>query len=386
MTGLSIVGIGSTTFARHEGRTAVSLAAEAGIQALRESGLDAEHIGALYLGNFISGFLTGQEVLAGLTADRMSLGAIPATKVEGACASGGIAFRHACMAVASGQCEAAIAIGVEKMSHAGTATVTQGLNCALDHEADAASGLTYPGLFALVWQAHAARYGTTREEVSAVVKKNRRNGLANPLASMGANLSDSDIEGAPVIADPLTLYDCCPISDGAAAVIVTRDDLARQSSATAIRVRASAQTSGRPGLAAHPDLCGFAATSAAAHRAFADARLAPADIDLIELHDCFSIAEIVDIEDLGFMPKGHGGAWAREGRTAVGGDLPVNPSGGLEAKGHPVGATGIGQIYEVVCQLRGDHANQVEGARLGLTHNLGGTGVACTVNILERTS
>ena len=382
MNEVVISGVGSTKFGKHDGVTAIDLATDASLQAIVESELDMNKIGAIYLGNFVSGFLTGQEVLAGLLADKLGISGVPATKVEGACASGGIAFKHACMAVLSGQCEAALAVGVEKMTHAKTSKVTQALNCALDHEADAASGLTYPGLFALVWQAHASLYGTSRKDVSEVIKKNRSNGLKNPLASMGKIVTAEDIEASPMIADPLRLYDCCPISDGSAAVVVTRADLAQNNKIAPTKIKASIQVSGRAKLAAHTNLCGFETTENAAKQAFENAGVKPADIDVVELHDCFSIAEIVDSEDMGFMSKGHGGGWVSEGRTQINGDLPINPSGGLEAKGHPVGATGLGQIYEVVHQLRGTHPNQVKNARLGMTHNLGGTGVSCTVNIL----
>lgn len=384
MRPVSVLGAGSTVFGRHADQGAVELAVAAARQAILEANVPRERIGAVYLGNFVGGVLTGQEVLAGLVADGLGLRDVPCTKVEGACASGGIAFRHAVLSVAAGLCDVAVAVGVEKMSHAGTAAVTQALNCALDHAADGPSGLTYPGLFALLWQAHARRYGTTREQVSAVCIKNRRNGLTNPLASMGAEITADMIANAAMIADPLTLYDCCPISDGAAAVVVGIPELARVAKADPVRVLASVQTSGGARIAAHGDLTSFRATRIAAERAYADAGIRPADVDFVELHDCFSFAEIIDSEDLGLVPPGEGGRWALEGRTDRGGDVAINPSGGLEAKGHPVGATGIGQIYETVQQLRGRHANQVTGARIGMTHNLGGTGVACTVSILGK--
>ena len=235
----------------------------------------------------------------------------------------------------------------------------------------------------MAYRLHAERYGTTRDQVSSVVVKNKSNGLSNPLAQMGANLTVDDVRESKPIADPLRLYDCCPASDGAAAVVVVARDLARGSDA-AVDVRASVQTSGSARIAGHPDLCSFDATVGAAAQAFEEAGIGAGDIDFVELHDCFSIAEIIDSEDLGIVPRGEGGAWAGEGRTALGGDMPINPSGGLLAKGHPVGATGLSQLFEAVHQLRGDHPNQVRDARFGLTHNLGGTGVACTVSILGR--
>jgi len=380
-----IAGIGSTPFGRHGEIAIQSLAIRAADTAIRESGIDRKEVGALYLGNFVSGPLTGQEVLAGLVADGLGLGQIPCTKVEGACASGGIAFRHAYLAVASGMCDVALAVGVEKMTHADTATATAALNCAMDNRSDGISGLTFPGLFGLAWQIHAERYGTNREQVSAVVTKNKANGLLNPLAQMGATVGADQILQSPLICDPLRLYDCCPTSDGAAALLLVAADRRSELATTPISVMASAQTRGSARIAGHPDLCTFEATVMAAKAAYAQAGISAKDVDFVELHDCFSIAEIIDTEDLGIVPRGHGGGYAFEGRTKVGGDIPVNPSGGLLSKGHPVGATGLGQIYESVLQLRGQHPNQVRDAAIGLTHNLGGTGVACTVNILKRT-
>lgn len=378
-----VAGVGSTAFGKHPDVSIESLAANAAAQAILESGVDRARIGALYLGNFISGPLNGKEVLAGIVAERVGLpGNIPCTKVEGACASGGIAFRHAWMAIASGMCDAVLVVGVEKMSHASTAQVTSALNCAMDNEHDGPSGLTFPGLFGLAWRSYEYQHGLTREEVASVVIKNKANGLKNPLAQMGATLSVEEIQASPMIADPLQMFDCCPASDGAAAVLLTSGALLSGSSLPKVKVLASAQTSGSPRIAHHADLCTFDATVTAAQRAYAMSGLSAKDIDVVELHDCFSVAEIIDSEDLGLIPRGQGAKWAKDGRTAVGGEVAINPSGGLLAKGHPVGATGIGQVYEVVHQLRGSHPNQVKGARIGMTHNLGGTGVACTVNIL----
>ena len=271
------------------------------------------------------------------------------------------------------------------MTHASTTEMTTALNCAMDNEYDGMSGLTFPGLFGLAWRAHAQQYGTTREDIAAVVIKNKANGLKNPLAQMGADLSLAQVCASAMIADPLQLFDCCPPSDGAAAVVVCAKELLQSPQRhPLIRVMASVQTSGSARIAQHPDLCSFEATVHAAQQAYKQSGVQAADIDLVELHDCFSIAEIIDSEDLGLVPRGEGGRWASQGRTGMQGDIVINPSGGLLAKGHPVGATGVGQIVEVVLQLRGEHANQVAGATVGMTHNLGGTGVACTVHILGR--
>lgn len=380
-----ITGIGSTLFGRLEGRGIESIAVEAANQALQRSGVERSDIGALYLGNFVSGPLTGQEVLAGLVADELGLAGIPCTKVEGACASGGIAFRHAVMAVRSGACDAALVVGTEKMTHASGAAVTQALNCAMDNRADGPSGLTFPGLFGSAWRVHAERYGTTRDEVSAVIIKNKRNGLKNPLAQMGAELTPDVIRQSLPIADPLQLYDCCRVPDGAAAIVVVAADRARNAPDLPIRIRASAQASGPARISGHEETpAPYKTTRIAAERAYAEAGIKPGDLDLAELHDCFSMAEVIHSEDLGLAPRGAGAKWAAEGRTQVGGSIPINASGGSLSKGHPVGATGVGQLYEVVLQLRGQHANQVKNARLWLTQNVGGAGTACTVTILER--
>jgi acetyl-CoA C-acetyltransferase len=290
------------------------------------------------------------------------------------------------MAIASGQCDAALVVGVETMTHASTAQTTAALNCAMDNMHDGPSGLTFPGLFGLAWRIHAQRYGTTRKQVSAVIRKNKANGLLNPLAQMGATLTDEQIEASAAICDPLQLYDCCPASDGAAALVLVARSIVPEVRGVPVDVLATVQTRGASRIGGHADLCSFDATVAAAQRAYAMAGIHAADVDVVELHDCFSMAEIVDSEDLGLVPRGQGAAWAAEGRTAVDGDIPINPSGGLLAKGHPVGATGVGQLYEVVRQLRDNHPNPVRNARIGMAHNLGGTGVACTVSLLGRAS
>ena len=391
MRSISIIGTGSTTFGRHRETALEDLAVQASEAALEEAAIDRAEIGALYLGNFIGGVLTGQEVLAGMVGDALNLGDVPCTKVEGACASGGIAFRHAVQAVASGTTDFAIAVGAEKMAHASTEKVTEALNCAMDMRRDGVTGLSFPGYFGLTARLYAKDQPDWRAHLSAVVKKNKANGLKNPLAQMGEDVDAGIIEHSPLIADPLRLYDCCPVSDGAAAVVVAatdriRERLSRSNGTPApVTVKASVQTRGPANVAALENLLSFKATVAAGKQAFETAGVEPGDIDLLELHDCFSVTEILDAEDLGVIPRGSAGAWTVEGRTAVGGgSIAINPAGGLLAKGHPVGATGVGQIHEVVQQLRGTHSNQVKDARLGMTHNLGGAGVACTVSILER--
>ena len=316
MRDVAITGVGSTSFGKHDGRGLESLAVDAANTALKSAGVERKEIGALYLGNFIAGPLSGQEVLAGIVADELGLENIPCTKVEGACASGGIAFRHAVLSVAAGLCDAALVVGVEKMTHASGGQVTQALNCAMDNRSDGPSGLTFPGLFGLAWRIHAAKYGTTRDEVSAVVIKNKANGLKNPLAQLGANLSLDIIRQSQMIADPIQLYDCCPVSDGAAAVVVVAKDRAKGASHLPIDVLASVQTRGSPRIGGHQDIVSFDATVKAAQRAYQAAGMNPKDIDFVELHDCFSMAEIIDSEDLGLVPRGMGAEMGRRRSNA----------------------------------------------------------------------
>ncbi len=384
-----VAGVGSTSFGEHHDSSITELAVDAVNAAISDARVDRDRTGALYLGNFVGGQLTGQEVLAGLVADGARLPSIPSTKVEGACAAGGIAFRHAWRNVAAGSCDVAIAVGVEKMSHATTSKVTEALNCAMDMERDGTSGLSFPGLFGLAYRMYESKYGDIRNKVSSVVVKNKHNGLSNPLAQMGAAVSAMDVEESMLIADPLRLYDCCPISDGAAAaVLVSEECIAEHSHRSGyqplVEVLGSAQTRGAPFISGHSSLCSFEATVEATRQIYEMTGIGPKDLDFVELHDCFSIAEVLDSEDIGVCPRGRGADWAHEGRTGIDGEIPINPSGGLLAKGHPVGATGLGQIYEAICQLRGNHPNQIKDAATGLTHNLGGTGVACTVNLLRR--
>lgn len=385
MRGVSIIGIGTTPFGVLEGLGLKAMAIQAANQALSEAGLDRKEIEALYVGNFISGVLTGQETIAPQIGDLLGLRKdIPCTKVEGACCSGGIALRHAHSLIASGQAQFVLAIGVEKMTHASTEKNTEGLSMAMDQDTEGKTGLTFPGFFALVAQRHMHEFGTTPDHMGHVAVKNHGNSANNPRARFRNPVSLEQTRASRLIADPLRLYDCCPISDGAAAVVLCPTERARRHTDASVEIIGTAQATGYCALYRTPDPVSLEATTIAAKKAFEMARISPVDVDVVELHDCFSIAEIVDSEDLGFFPKGRGGFAAADGETRMGGKIPINPSGGLLSKGHPVGATGIGQVYEVVRQLRGTHENQVRDAEIGLTHNLGATGQVVTVNIFRR--
>lgn len=384
MRPVSVIGVGSTGFGKLDGVGLIDLCAQACRDALSDAGIPGSRIGAFFLGNFASGILTGQEVTASLVANRLGLGHIPVAKMEGACASASLALRYGWLVVASGQCDFVLVAGAEKMSHCSTAKVTQALAAALDQEKEGKHGLSFPGFFALVAVRHMHEFGTTREQMALVSVKNRANGAKNPLAQFREPVGLDQVLVSRLIADPLRLFDCCPISDGAAAAVLCPKDLAVKMHPKPVDILAQSVAAGFASPSYMTGLTGFPATTAAARGAYSMAGLGPGDIHFAEVHDCFTISEIVDTEDLGFFEKEEGGRAVAEGWTLPGGRIPVNPSGGLLSKGHPVGATGLGQLYEAVLQIRGEHPNQLERARIGLVHNLGGTGAVASVTILGR--
>ncbi len=384
MRDVAIIGVSMTRFGKlTQGINELSvMAAE---QVFQDSGVKKQEIGAIYLGNFTGEVLTGQALIGAMASKGIGIDGIPVTKVEGACASGGIALRHAALSIASGNVDFAVAIGVEKMSSASTAKVTEALAAAMDQETDGVSGLTFPGFFGLVFNRYLKEFNEHEESIHEVVIKSRKNAKNNQLCYLRKPLTMNDITESYPIAEPLYLMDCCPISDGAASVLLCPAEMAHHYSQQPIKILACEQSSGPTRISDVTSLMSFPATIKAARAAYSQAGIKPEQVDVVELHDCFSIAEVIDSEDLGFFPKGKGAKAAAEGRTAVDGDRPINPSGGLLSRGHPVGATGLAQVYELVQQLRGSAINQVKGAQVGLAHNLGGTGATCTVTILEST-
>jgi acetyl-CoA C-acetyltransferase len=375
-----IAGVGSTGFGEHAGGSLQSLATEAARAALADAQIPSAKIGGLFIGNFVGGIMTGQELLGPIVAANLGLAGVAALKVEAACASSSAAVHIAHDLIGAGAQEAFLVVGVERLSGAPRSALTRAMTAAIDQDSEGRAGLTFPGFWGLVMTRHAALYGTTREQVAAVTVKNRKLGAGNPLAQFRKPVSLDEVMASPLIADPIRRMDCCPATDGAAAVVLSTKALARACGSPAVRVAASAMVNGPARVCDYREITEHPGTVEAAQRAFAAAGVEPADIDVAELHDCFSIAEIVDSEDLGFFAKGEGGPGVlRSGANR----RVINASGGLLSKGHPTGATGCGQIYEIAMQLRGRHPNQVDGARLGLTHNGGGTAAAVTVHILE---
>jgi acetyl-CoA C-acetyltransferase len=384
MRPVSIIATGMTPFGVFPELSIRQLASEAGKQCLQSGGIAPEQVEAFYLGNFAGPSFAGQNHLAPYVASALGLRGIPATRFEAACASGGSAFFHAFSAVAAGLYDLVLVVGVEKMTSQTTARTTDILAAAGELSGEVKAGATFPALFAMIAQRHMHQYGTSREHLAAVAVKNHANGVKNPLAHMRKTITMEQALAARMIAEPLGLYDCSLISDGAAAVAVCATERAGEFSGKPVSVRAVAQASDDLALDQKEDITTFPAVSAAAKKAYRMAGAGPGEIDFAELHDCFTIAEIIALEDLGFVPRGQGGPATLAGLTAPGGGKPVNSSGGLKSKGHPVGATGVAQLCEVASQLRGECGErQLSNVRIGLAQNLGGSGATAVVSILS---
>lgn len=386
MRDVAVIGAGITAFGERWNTSFRDLCTEAGVAALEDANVAGEQIDAMVVGSMSAGRFIGQEHVGALVADYVGLGGelhVPATRVEAACASGGLAFRQAVAAVASGMSDVVVAAGVEKMTDVPDATDV--LAGAADREWESFAGATFPGLYAMIACDYMNKYGLTREQLAQVAVKNHYHGARNPFAQFRSEITQSTVMKSTIVASPLRLFDCSPVSDGAAVVIVCPLERAKEFTDTPIKVLASAQAGDTIALHDRQDFSTMGATVAAGNSAFRQARLERKDIDFVEVHDCFTIAELCAIEDLGFVPKGTAGKFTEEGETQVGGKLPVNTSGGLKACGHPVGATGIKQVWEVVQQLRGEAGKrQVEGAEIGMTQNVGGTGATVVSHIFRR--
>ncbi|GKV63922.1 MULTISPECIES: beta-ketoacyl synthase N-terminal-like domain-containing protein [unclassified Sporosarcina] len=376
MTNVYIEGIGMTKFGKFVDRSMKSLLLDACVEALEDAG--NPKVDAVFVGNFMGGSISNQEILGAIVANELGLGYVPTAKVEGACASGGIALRQGIMGILSGEYETVLVAGVEKMKHASTADVTQAINAAMDTDSnEKQAGLTFPGFFGVLANRYFHETDATKEHLAMIALKNRENALNNPLAQFQKPTTMDEIMSARIITSPLGLFDCSPTTDGAAALIISNKK-------GKIHIRSSAQSSGPTQMQDADDLLALPAVWESGRMAYEKAGVGPEDIDVVEIHDCFSMTEMIATEELGFFRKREGWLAVEQGRTKATGDKPVNTSGGLLSRGHPIGATGIAQIYHLVRQLRGTAPNQVEGARLALAQNLGGTGSYSTVHILER--
>jgi acetyl-CoA C-acetyltransferase len=384
MREVAVVGVGLSPWGEVWGASLRSLWTQAALAALADAGVDG--VDAITVGSMSPGLFVGQEHIGALLADELGAAGVPAMRVESACASGGAALRAAFAEVASGMSDVVLASGVEKMTDVSGDECTAALATAADAECEVFYGATFPGLYAMMARAHMLRWGTTREQLACVAVKNHKHGSLNPGAQFRQVISVEDVIRSAKVAEPLNILDCSPITDGAAAVVLAEMSVAKKLARgrPVVKIAGIGAATDRIALQSRPDITAIPSTTMAAQRALAMADRKPEEVQVVELHDCFTIAEIVVLESLGLCQPGQGGCQASSGRTALGGPLPVNPSGGLKSKGHPVGATGVAQIVEIATQLRGDAGKrQVADARIGLTQNMGGTGASSVVTVLE---
>jgi len=385
MREVAVIGIGITKFGELWEMGFREMGMQAGLAAVQDAKLSAEEIDALYVGNMSAGRFIEQEHVGALIADYsgMARDHIPATRVEAAGASGGLAMRQAYLAIASGQHDIVVVGGAEKMTDVGDTLSNEIQSSAADQQWECVFGATFPALHAMIARRHMFQYGTTREQIASVAVKNHKHGALNPNAQFQREVDMSTVLKSGMVADPLGVFDCAPVSDGAASVVLCSMDKARKYTDTPIKVLASAQASDSLALHGRNDITTFEATRVAAHKALQQAKLEVKDIQLAEVHDNFTISELLAIEDMGFFPRGEAGKATMDGQTSIGGKIAINPSGGLKARGDPIGATGVAQIVELVQQLRGTAGKrQVAGAKHALAQNVGGTGATAVVHIL----
>ena len=385
MREVAVIGIGATKFGELWDLSFREIGMQAGLAAVYDANLSGEDIDALYVGNMSAGRYIQQEHVAALIADYsgMARDNIPATRVEAAGASGGLALRQGYMAVASGMHDIVVVGGAEKMTDVGDNESNEIQSSAADEQWEVTFGATFPSLHAMIARRHMHDFGTTREQIAQVAVKNHKHGSLNPKAQYQKEISLDTVLKSPMVSDPLGMFDCAPNSDGAAAVVLCAMEKARKYTETPIKILASGQASDTLALHHRNSIVSFAATRVAADRAFKQAKLTPKDVNFAEVHDNFTISEILAIEDLGFFPKGEGGKATMDGQTLLGGKIAINTSGGLKARGDPIGATGVAQIVELVTQLRGQAGKrQVADAKVGLAQNVGGTGATAVVHIL----
>jgi acetyl-CoA C-acetyltransferase len=383
MRRVAVIGVGMTKFGKHD-RTSAELFAEAAGEAIVDADIAPAEIQSLYYGNVTGGEGERQLHMGPLAATLLGLPTIPTTRFETACATSHAAFRHAVMEIASGASDVVLVGGAERILNVPTDEATAYFAYCSEADYEQSLGLTFPGVFALIARAHMDRYGTTEEQMAHVAVKNHHHGTLNPKAQFQKEITVEAVLRSAYVADPLKLLDCCPFTDGGAAIVLAAEDVAKRRR-RAVWVLSTAAASDTMFLHEKADLARVAATERAASLAYRQAGKTPADVSVVELHDCFTIAEIVATEGLGFFEPGAGGLAAEKGWTSLGGKIPVNPSGGLKAKGHPIGATGAAQIGELVTQLRGEaEARQVDGASIGLAHTLGGNTATVLVSLLGR--
>jgi len=386
MTDPRVAGVGLTHFGSHPARTSRDLFAEAGLAALDDAGVDPTDVEGVFYGNFMGDIAEHQGHQGPLAAEALGVDA-PATRYESACASSGVALRQAVRDVRNGEADVLVVGGAERMTNLDTEETTEALAIAADDLYEVRAGMTFPGAYALMARAYFEEYGGTREDLAEIAVKNHANAVGNDHAQFQREITVEDALDAPMVAEPLGLYDACPITDGASAAVLVSPEYAEEHDLDAdVAITGTGQGGDKMALHDRDALAHTPAATDAADEAFADAGIGTGDVDVAEVHDCFTIAEVLALEGMGFFDEGEGVTAAAEGVTTAEGDLPVNLSGGLKAKGHPVGATGVSQLAELTKLLRGDHHNsdRVADARVGVAHNAGGTVASATVHVLEK--
>lgn len=383
MREVAIIGVGMNRCGELWEKSLRTMFVEAALKGLDDAGIDK--LDSMVVGCMSSGLFVGQEHLGALLADYLGMGPMPSTRVESACASGGLAMRAGVMEIASGFSDFVMVGGVEKMNDCSADQATVALASAADAEYEGYQGVTFPGLYAMIAKAHMEKHGTTREQLAMVSAKNHGHGSMNPMAQFPAKITVEQVLASSPVADPLNLLDCSPITDGAAVAILCPAEWARKNrKGPYVIVKGVGASTDTIALHSREDVSWLGAVERSAKAAYAMAGKGPKDLSVAEVHDCFSIAEICITEAIGLCDRGKGGKLVESGATTLGGKIPVNTSGGLKSKGHPVGATGVAQIVELTEQLLGKSGErQVDGARVGLAQNMGGTGASSVTHILE---
>ena len=382
MEKVCVLGAGSTKYGKLDDSIS-DITLQASVGAIESAGIESKDIKAGYISN-VFGVADKQVHLGPVVMSNLGISERPSLSIESACGSGSVSFREAYANVAAGFYDVALVSGVEKVTHTGTEWTTTYFSYCSDFFYEGQAGASFPGLFASMARAYIHEFNATEEDFAQVAVKNHDNGLLNPKAHLRKKITVDDVMNSAVVASPLKLYDCCPFSDGASAVILCSEKFAKDHGADYIEVLGSGRGGSPAALQGREHLTTIPSTKIAAEAAFKMAGIAPKDVDFAEVHDCFTIAEVVDSEDLGFFEKGKGVEAIREGKTKLNGEISINPSGGLKSKGHPIGATGVGQVVEVFDQLTGKAGERtVKNAKIGLTQNFGATGASCAVHIFQ---
>ena len=382
MEKVCVLGAGSTKYGKLDD-SIVDIALQASVSAIESAGIEPKEIQAGYISN-VFGVADKQVHLGPVVMSNLGISEKPSLSIESACGSGSVSFREAFANVAAGFYDAVLVTGVEKVTHTGTEWTTTYFSYCSDFFYEGQAGVSFPGLFASMARAYIHEFNATEEDFARVAVKNHDNGLLNPKAHLRKKITIDDVMHSAVVASPLKLYDCCPFSDGASAVILCSQNFAKEHGGDYIDVIGSGRGGSPAALQGRDHLTTIPSTKIATESAYKMAGITAKDVDFAEVHDCFTIAEVVDTEDLGFFEKGKGIEAVREDQTKLNGQISINPSGGLKSKGHPIGATGVGQVVEVYDQLTGNADERtVKNAKIGLTHNFGATGASCAVHIFQ---